>query len=299
MMSNAPIRLDKVSKRFGTKAAVQDVSLEVPEGCVCGLVGPNGAGKTTIIRMILGLLPPSQGTLRTLGLDPTRQSLELRRRIGYVPESHHIYPWMKVQQVLRFVASVYPTWSAAVCQRTIKLLSLPMDRKVKQLSRGELAKLALTVALAHEPALLLLDEPTSGLDPLVRHDFLTAIIELIQSERSTVFFSTHILSDIERVADRVIVMNAGQVVANDTLDAIRGRYMKASMVFDQAPPPDTPIPGAVNVERGLREWVVIFERQSDAEVRSAAAKLGAKDCALQEVTFEEAFVQMLRPEETT
>ena len=296
-MSITPIRLDNVSKWFGPKAAVQDVTLDVPEGCVCGLVGPNGAGKTTAIRMMLGLLPPSRGSMRILGLDPTRRSLELRRQVGYVPESHHIYPWMKVKQVLWFAARAYPTWSDVACGRAIRLLNLPTDRKVKELSRGELAKLALTVALAHEPSLLLLDEPTSGLDPLVRHDFLAAIIELIQAKQRTVFFSTHILSDVERVADRVIVMNEGLVVANDTLDAIRGRYMKASMVFDEPPPPDTSVPGAVSVERGLREWVVIFEQKQDAEIRAAAATLGARDCAVREVTFEEAFVQMLRPEE--
>jgi len=298
-MSDTPIRLNGVSKWFGPKAAVEDVSLEVPRGCVCGLVGPNGAGKTTTIRMMLGLLAPSRGSMRVLNLNPIRRSLELRRRVGYVPESHHIYSWMKVKQVLRFAASAYPTWNDMTCGRTIRLLNLPVDRRVKQLSRGELAKLALTVALAHEPALLILDEPTSGLDPLTRHDFLTAIIELIQAEQRTVFFSTHILSDIERVADRVIIMDEGSVVANDTLNAIRGRYMKASLVFDQAPPPDTPIPGAVSVERGLREWVAVFEQKQNAEIRAAATALGARDCAVREVTFEEAFVQMLRPEERT
>lgn len=234
MLDNA-IRVESLAKRFRKIVALDDVSLTVPSGCICGLVGPNGAGKTTTIRILLDLLRRDAGTVRVLGLDPARNAFEILSRVGYVPEKHHIYGWMRVQDVLEFAAGVYPKWDWDQCKQVNDILDLPTDRKVKELSRGELAKLALLVALGHKPELLILDEPTSGLDPLIRREFLTAIVGLLKDANRTVFFSTHILSDVERVADRVIVMSEGRVVADDTLDALRGRFCKVSFLFKSPP----------------------------------------------------------------
>jgi ABC-2 type transport system ATP-binding protein len=195
-MSDTAITTRNLFKRFGNKSAVHDLSMIIKAGTVCGLIGPNGAGKTTALRMLLGLLPASSGHMRVLELDPNTDSFQLRQRIGYVPERHHIYDWMKVRRVLEFTSEIYPHWDWGECHRVTELLGLPMEQKVKEFSRGELAKLALTIALAHKPELLLLDEPTSGLDPLVRREFLEAIIHLIEKEGRTIVFSTHILSDV-------------------------------------------------------------------------------------------------------
>lgn len=294
-MSDAVISAKNLGKNFGKKSAVVDMSFEIPRGTVCGLVGPNGAGKTTTIRMLMGLHPPTSGSIRVLGLDPMKDGLSLRQRTGYVPEKHHIYGWMKVQRVLRFVSEFYPRWDWGECKRISELLSLPMDRKVKQLSRGELAKLALAVALGHKPELLILDEPTSGLDPLVRREFLTTIIGLIQKEERAVLFSTHILSDVERVADKVIVLNEGRIVADDSLEALRSRYTKASFIFAAPPAADLQIPNALRLEKGLREWVAVFAACNGDEIKSLSQRIGATDCLVQPMTLEDVFVELLNP----
>lgn len=282
-----------LTKRFRRNVAVDGISFDVPVGCVCGFVGPNGSGKTTTIRMLLDLLRPNAGDIRVVGLDPKRNSLRVRRLVGYVPETHHIYDWLKVSQVLKFTAAAYPTWDWEECRRVNEILELPRARKVKQLSRGEMAKLALTIALSHKPALLILDEPTSGLDPLVRRNFLEAIVHLLKESERSVFFSTHILSDVERVADRLIILNKGRIVADDTLECLRSRFTKASFLFEVAPDPGRQIPKARRVEKGVREWVAVFDRKDGAEVESIAAEMGATDHVVHPMTLEDVFVELV------
>lgn len=280
-------------RQFRHKTAVDHLDLHVPHGSICGFVGPNGAGKTTTIRMLMGLLPPSGGQVRVLGLDPRRQSLDLRRRVGYVPDLHHIYPWMDIRQVLRFAAGVFGRrWDVRESNRMIDLLKLPLDRKVKQLSRGEMAKLALVVALGHDPQLLVLDEPTTGLDPLIRDEFLSAILELAAGRQRTVFFSSHILSDVERVADRLIVLDRGRVLAQGTLEELRSRYTKASFVFRAPPPRELIIPGAVRIQKGVREWVAIFPAAAGATLAQVARTIGAQDLMPHHMTVEDVFLEL-------
>lgn len=234
-MDEPAIIVKNLNKKFKKITAVDNISFNVPKGCICGLVGPNGAGKTTTIRILLDLLRADSGDVRVLGLDPVRESFEINSRIGYVPEKHNIYDWMTARQVLEFTGGIYPRWDWNEFETINAILQLPMDNKVKALSRGELAKLALAIALSHKPELLILDEPTSGIDPLVRRNFLDAMTRLIKGRNSTVFFSTHILSDVEQVADRVIVMNKGRIVADDTLHSLRQRFSNISKEED-APP---------------------------------------------------------------
>jgi ABC-2 type transport system ATP-binding protein len=291
-MPETAIRVERLAKRFRKNVALKDVSFAVPSGSICGLVGPNGAGKTTTIRILLDLLPRDSGTVSVLELDPARNAFEILSRVGYVPEKHHIYGWMRVQNVLDFVAGVYPKWDWKELRQVNAILDLPMDRKVHELSRGETAKLALTVALGHKPELLILDEPTSGLDPLIRREFLTAIVGLLKDANRTVFFSTHILSDVERVADRVIVMTEGRVVADDTLDALRSRFCKVSLLFESPPSKDLEIPGARRVEKGLREWVAVFD-DGKKDLAELARVVSAADMVTQPMTLEDAFIELV------
>ena len=291
-MSEVALHVEHLAKRFRKNVAVQDVSFDVPSGSICGLVGPNGAGKTTTIRILLDLLRPDRGKVRVLGLDPKRNAFKILSRVGYVPEKHHIYQWMRVEQVLDFASGVYPSWDWEECKQVNQILDLPTDRQVKELSRGELAKLALILALGHRPELLVLDEPTSGLDPLIRREFLTAIVGLLKDANRTVFFSTHILSDVERVADRVIVMNEGSVAANDTLDGLRSRFRKVSFLFDSPPGEDFEIPGARHVEKGLREWVAVFDADKQDPSKLANAMPGV-DVAVEPMTLEDAFIELV------
>jgi ABC-2 type transport system ATP-binding protein len=280
-------------KHYGRKVAVAGLDLSLPVGVVCGLVGPNGAGKTTTIAMLLGLIPPTSGRLRVLGLNPTRDSLALRQRIGYVPEQHYMYEWMKVRQVLRFARHVYPTWNDAECDRLTAAFDLPLRQRVKTLSRGQTAKLALTIALAHQPRLLVLDEPTSGLDPVIRREVLSMVHDLIRQRACTVLFSTHILSDVERIADRVVVMNAGRVIADEPLEDLRRRYVRASFLFRVPPGEDVQIREALRIDKSQREWLVVFGGLTEQRIREIAARCGASDCLLQPLNLDDVFAELI------
>ncbi|HBO45566.1 MAG TPA: ABC transporter ATP-binding protein [Planctomycetaceae bacterium] len=297
-MSDVAIRVDGLVRRFGLKTAVDGITFDVPTGSICGLIGPNGAGKTTTIRILLDLLRADRGSVHVLGMDSTRDAFHIASRVGYVPERHHIFEWMSVRQVLDFASGVYPRWDWEECNHVGAILDLPSDRKVKDLSRGETAKLALLIALGHKPELLILDEPTSGLDPLVRRDFLAAIVGLLKDANRTVFFSTHILSDVERVADRVVVMDEGRVVANDSLDSLRRRFLKVSVLFRSPPAYDFEIIGARRVDKGVREWVAVFDEGGRHNLARLAADPAVADVSTQPMTLEDAFVELVRKERT-
>jgi ABC-2 type transport system ATP-binding protein len=286
------IELDRVSKRFRRKLAVQDVSLSLPRGCTCGLLGANGAGKTTTLKMLMGIERASAGSVRVLGMDPMRQTISLRQRIGYVPEVHYIYPRMRADRVLRFAARLYDRWNWDTCDRLTKRLDLPLRQQVKTLSRGQQVKLALTIALSHDPELLILDEPTSGLDPIVRRELLDLLAVLAGEGRCTLVFSTHILSDAERVADRIVIMHEGRVVANESLAALRSRFVKASLLFSEPPADGRIVPGALRVDRAMREWVALFPVMSESDVRRIAASIGATDCMLRPADLDDVYLQL-------
>jgi ABC-2 type transport system ATP-binding protein len=289
---DAVMSVRNLVKRYRKTLAVNDVTFDVPRCSVCGFLGPNGAGKTTTIGILTGVIPPTSGTVRVLGLNPQKQSLALRQRIGYVPDIPHIYKWMTIAQVFRFVAGIYDQWDWDDSKRIVGLLGLPMNRKVKELSRGESAKLSLTIALAHRPQLLVLDEPTTGLDPLVREEFLEMIRELLRNRELTVFFSTHILSDVDRIADRIIVMDRGRVLAQGPVEELRRRYTKASFLFATPPATDLVIPGAARVQKGVREWVAIFEAMSEPRMKELAVQIGASDCMVQPMSVEDIFLDL-------
>ena len=293
-MSDNIISFKNVSKNFGKKLALNDLSFEIPKGCACGLVGPNGAGKTTLIKLLLNLLPPSSGDVRVFDFNPAKDALEIKQRCGYVPEKHHIYEWMKVRQVLSMTAGIYKNWDAAECARLVELLQLPGDMKVKNLSRGELAKLAMLIGLAHKPDLLLLDEPTSGLDPLIREELLEAIGRIIKEGGRTVLFSTHILSDVERIAERVIILDKGQIKVDGSLDELKSRYSKVSCIFNEPPDEDAEIANAIRLTKGVREWVALLPRCDDNELNALSDKIGAANWAKQTVPFEEVFAELFK-----
>jgi ABC-2 type transport system ATP-binding protein len=191
----------ELTKRFGKQFAVDHLTMRVPEGSVFAFLGRNGAGKTTTIRIMLDLLDRTSGEARILGLDCVRESLEIKRRIGYVAEGQKMYDWMKVDEIIWFCKGFYPNWDDAFAAELKDKLELSGEKKVGELSRGTQAKLALLLAMSYHPELLILDEPTAGLDVVVRRDFLEGVIELIQEQGRTVFFSSHIVHEVERAAE--------------------------------------------------------------------------------------------------
>ncbi len=226
-VSDSVLVLESVCKNY-PGFDLKDVSFELPRGYIMGLVGPNGAGKTTTIRMIMDLAKPDSGHISVLGRQMAADHIELKRKIGYVPENHEYYSDMTVAWTTQFVARHYPTFSQAKLDELLHKYGVDPRKKVGSLSKGTKAKLAMALALAHQPELLILDEPTSGLDPVVRRELLSDLLEFVADGDRSVLFSTHITSDLERVADYVTLIVDGRVVASDEREALLDRARASS-----------------------------------------------------------------------
>ena len=217
-MSNL-LEIQNLTKSYGA-FALQNVDLDVPSGTITGLVGANGAGKSTLLKLVLGLLPRDAGEIRLFGQNALQDSTSLRARIGFVQESPTLFPLLRVSELGQAVAPFYPSWNEATFRRLCGVFELPLKTPFRKLSQGSRMKTALALALSHDADLLLLDEPTSGLDPLMRREVLDLLLEVIQDEGKAVLFSTHITSDLERVADHVAILKAGCLVLTGTKDEL-------------------------------------------------------------------------------
>ena len=220
-MSDSVIDVSELTRRFGDKTALDSVSVSMPRGAVYGLVGANGAGKTTLIKHILGLLRAQNGSVRVFGLDPVADPVAVLSRIGYLSEENDLPPWMRVDELIRYTRAFYPAWDDPYAEELRQAFGLDSDAKIKNLSKGQKARAGLLTALAHQPELLVLDEPSSGLDPIVRKDILGAVIRTIADEGRTVLFSSHLLEEVEQVADHVTMINLGKIVLSAPLEDIR------------------------------------------------------------------------------
>lgn len=229
------VELVGISKQYGSNKAVDSLSLQVPRGSILGFLGPNGAGKTTTIKMMLGLLRPDEGGGRILGLDMVRDTVAVRQSVGYVAEAQQMYGYMTVQELLAFCRRFYRRWNDKLASGYLEVFRLPLREKVKNLSKGMKTQLAVVVAMAPEPELLILDEPTAGLDALSRQEFLRIILEEISVQGRTVFFSSHQLQDVERVADQVAIIDRGKLLAVKPLDELKTTVKKIRIVFQQEP----------------------------------------------------------------
>jgi ABC-2 type transport system ATP-binding protein len=199
---------ERLGKRYGSKWALADCTLDVPEGTVTALVGPNGAGKTTLLQLAVGLLEPNAGSVSVLGLSPREEAASLLPRIGFVAQDHPLHKGFTIGETLRFGRSLNPAFDDALARERIQRLNLPMSQKVGKLSGGQQAQVALTLALAKRPELLLLDEPVASLDPLARREFLNTVMEAVSETGMTVVLSSHIVADLERVCDHLVILSA-------------------------------------------------------------------------------------------
>jgi ABC-2 type transport system ATP-binding protein len=220
-MNDWPIELHGIGKSYSAKRVLTGLDLSVPRGSVLGLLGTNGAGKTTLIKCALGLIRPQSGTARLLGEDSWTLSAAAKARIGYVPQVINLYPWMKVRHLIDYTAAFYPNWNHYLVARLTDQWAIPREDRIGPLSVGQLQKVAILLALGHEPELLILDEPAASLDPLARRQFLQMIIELAEPGKRTVLFSTHITSDLERVADRVAILSSGRIAWHGLLEDLK------------------------------------------------------------------------------
>lgn len=265
------IETHDLTKQFGTVQAVRGLNLRVTRNQVTGFLGRNGAGKSTTIKMLLGMTHPTSGSGLLLGRSITdaKQDLEARRHVAYCGEDKQLYPYMTVKQLIRFTSSFYPDWRSDVAASLLAQFQLPPSRKVKALSKGMRTKLALLLALARRPSLLILDEPTEGLDPVAIEELLQTLSGL-PADGTTVFFSSHQISEVERIADRVCIIDRGQLAVDLSLDEIRQDHRRITLSFSGQPPEHLfDMPEVRSVETNGRQMTVISSHGADAVVQRA------------------------------
>ena len=283
------IEIHNLSRRFGSKNALKDVSLSVPRGTVFGLVGENGAGKSTLIKHILGLWRAEAGQVRVFGHDPVSNPVAVLERIGYLSEQPDLPDWMRVYEYMRYMQAFYPKWDVAYAESLRDQFGIDRNARVRVLSKGQRAKLGLLAAQAHRPDLLLLDEPSSGLDPIVRNDILTAVIRTVADEGRTVFFSSHLLEEIERVSDHVAMLHQGRLVLYGPLDRIKAQHRRITLRFETPQPKEPLIPGALSVNGAGREWTVICNRQR-SQIQSLTMGFGTEIVGEDAASLNEVFI---------
>ena len=253
------VAVTNLSRSFGAKKALNDVTLKVSRGCVFGLVGENGAGKSTLIKHLLGLWRAEAGSVKVFGLDPVLEPTAVLGRIGYLSEQPDLPDWMRVAELLRYTQAFYPRWDATYAEQLLTQFSLETGARIKTLSKGQLARLGLITAEAHRPDLLVLDEPSSGLDPIVRRDILGAIIRTVTDEGRTVIFSSHLLDEVERVSDHVAMLHQGTLRLCAPLEEIKSRYRRVSLRFELPRTEPPQVAGAIHVNGAGREWTIISD----------------------------------------
>jgi ABC-2 type transport system ATP-binding protein len=290
-MNEAPLELSHLSKQFDARTlAIDDISLSIPAGSVTGLIGRNGAGKSTLIQCAMGLLKPSAGEARIFSQPSWTLDADAKARLGYVPQTIQLHPWMRVRQLLEYTAAFYPIWNHTLVQGLLCDWDVPADKKIKTLSPGTLQKLAIILALAHEPELLILDEPASALDPAARRQFLTALLEVVSDSRRTILFSTHIVSDLERVADRVVFLSAGRVAFHGGLDELKETVKRLHLSAGRPFESDFDLPGRLRKQIAGHEALVSV-RMPTPEVlasleRDYDARIQVEDLSLEDIFLE-------------
>ncbi len=271
-MTPAAITTHGLSKDFGSGRGLFDLELEVQPGEVFGFLGPNGAGKSTTMRLLLDLILPTAGSAEILGLDTRRQSLELRRRIGFLPGDLALYPKLTGAQVLDYLAELRGGVDRRIRDALAERFDAELDRPIRELSTGNRQKLGLIQAFMHEPELLILDEPIAGLDPLVQQSF-HALLREVSGEGRTVFLSSHTLSEVERVTHRVAILRRGRLIVVDTLENLRRVAVQHLEIEFAAPAPVDEFRGVPGVREATaqgRTLNVAFEGSADAVVKAAA-----------------------------
>ena len=299
---NSAIDLRNVHWKAGRTFELHDVSLRVPMGSIYGFLGPNGAGKTTTIRTFMGMIEPDAGQIEVLGRPVPARMKSILARVGYVPERPHVYPALTVAEQVRLHSSFFKLWDGGWARELTERLQLDPDQKIARMSKGETGKLLLLLALSQRPDLLVLDEPTDGLDPVVRRDVLGAVLDYVSEARATVFISSHLVHELERICDWVGVMDHGRVVAELPMQQFKSGIKRLrvadapealgndapftllSRQRDHAASPD-------NGSGSTETWIV---RGWEPPMRYYVEGVGATLRDIIDLDLEEGFVELLR-----
>jgi ABC-2 type transport system ATP-binding protein len=280
-----------LSKTFkGGKQVLRGVDLNIPRGTILGLLGKNGSGKTTLLKCMLGLLHISGGSANILGDNAWDLSPGAKSQLGYVPQVVSLYPWMKIKHILAYTAAFYSHWNHNLMADLVRRWELNLDDRIGTLSVGQLQKLAIVLALGHEPELLVLDEPAASLDPVARREFLTEVLSIADQADRTVVFSTHITSDIERVADTVAILKDGRVLFHGELGELKDSIKRLHITSDRLLPTAFAVPGALSVQVDGQRAVVAVRNWTPeliAELREQwRAEVEVEDLNLEDIFLE-------------
>jgi ABC-2 type transport system ATP-binding protein len=289
------IATDGLTKRYGSFEAVHALNLRVGAQQITGFLGRNGAGKSTTIKILLGMMHPTSGKAAVLGrrIEDTKESLEMRRHVAYVGEDKPLYGYMTVEQIIGFTRSFYSDWRLEAERRLLKQFQLPLERKVRSLSKGMRTKLALLIALARRPQLLILDEPSEGLDPVSIEELLQELV-VAASDGVTVFFSSHQIAEVERIADHICMIDHGKLVRDLSLDDMRREYRRITLGFATEPClADFRIPGIEQIKVSGRQITMLASTNSEAVV-SQAHHLNAVSVDVAPVCLREVFLDTVR-----
>ena len=293
-MNDNVIKVENLVKYFDGRCVLDGINLTVPRGCIYGLLGRNGAGKTTIIRILLGTEPTTRGDTFLLGTESTNLAPKDRGRIGCVAEGHNLIQNYKVERLIKLCKDLSLQWNHESFDHLIETFRLPMDRRVKNLSMGMRAQLNLALAMAIDPELLILDDPTLGLDTVARRQFLELAIEVIQKQDRTILFCSHILSDVERIADRIGILAAGKLVVDCPLEQLKERVKKLRIIFGESPPENLYLTEIVNQQIHGREMTVTvanWNKQKQAILET----FKPSSCTEIPMSLEDIFIECTRP----
>ncbi|HXX45750.1 MAG TPA: ABC transporter ATP-binding protein [Candidatus Acidoferrales bacterium] len=295
MIGGPVIQTRSLTKSYGRLNAVRDLDLFVGANRITAFLGRNGAGKSTTIKLLLGMIYPTGGEATVLGarVAESKESREMRRRVAYVAENKPLYPYMTPAQMIRFVSSFYPDWRSDAAERLMKEYELPADRKVKSLSKGMRTKLALLLAFARRPDLLILDEPSEGLDPVGIEQLLQTLVAQ-SAEGISVFFSSHQITEVERIADHVCILDKGRLLVDASLDDLRQSYRRIDLVFRSAPVEhEFRMTGVERIETSGHQMRVLASRNAEMVVERAHA-LNAVSVETSPVGLRDIFLETVR-----
>lgn len=289
------LETDKLSKQFGTFKAVSGLNLRVRNGSICAFLGQNGAGKTTTLRMLMGMMRPTQGAGRILGfrIDDEAESVRIRERVAFVAEDKRLYDYMTVRQILSFTKSFFPGWRKDRETDLLRQLELPLDCKIRKLSKGMRTKLALLLAFARGSEFLILDEPTEGLDPVATELVLQIVVSLA-AEGASVFFSSHQIAEVEQIADHILMIHKGRLVLDAGLDRIKDEYRQVQAVIHRpVQNRDFEVDGVERVYIDGAVVSMIVSHNVDA-VMDRAHKLNAVSVEVAPLTLKEIFLETVK-----
>jgi ABC-2 type transport system ATP-binding protein len=293
-MEETVIKTENLVKYYDGRCVLDGINLSVPKGCIYGLLGRNGSGKTTIIRILQGLEPPTRGKTYMLGVDSMKLPAGLRGNIGYVAEGHNLIQHYKVSRIIKLCKDLARSWNNEFFNHLMEMFRLPTDRRVRELSMGMRAQLNLALAMAIEPQLLILDDPTLGLDTVARRQFLELAIDIIQKQDRTILFSSHILSDVERIADRIGILVAGKLVVDCPLEELKERVKKLRVIFPDAAPANLYLHEVINQQVQGRE-VVLTVANWDAQKQTIIDTFRPSSCTEIPMSLEDMFIECTKP----